>query len=41
MTVASVLDYEMLPKPMKYQHFCLITRAVDDYSLGPGLRNVA
>ena len=41
MTTALVLDREVLLKPMKYQHSCLDTRAVDDYNLGLGLRNVA
>ena len=41
MIAVSVLDCEMLLKPMKQQHSCLHTRVVGDCSLGLGLRNVA
>ena len=39
-TIVSILDCGMLSNPVEYQHFCLNTRTVDDYSLGPGLRSI-
>ena len=39
-TTALIPDCEMLRKLMKYQHFHSGANTVDNYSLGPGPRDV-